>query len=172
MIVSAGLIVLLLAGCEVGKYPLILDASGKSRTIYVNVTPPDEFTDSVTIPLADLQDLTDYDIDSIRFYNLTLDVDSNTSASDAAIWGEITVNDNPLLTLTNVQIAQFTDEKSIFDKTITGYTYNPVGVVFLLNALRTQSPSEIEVKLRVNTIEDPLHFKLTITLYAQVFANP
>ena len=171
-IIAAGAVLLFLSGCELSKYPLILDASGKSRTVHVNVSPPDEFSDSVTIAIADLQDLTDYDIDSIRFYNLTLNVDNNTSPEDAAISGEITVNNIPLLTLTNVQVAQFTDEKSIFEKTITGYSYNPLGVVFLLNTLRTQSPSEIEVKLRVNPIEDPLHFDLTITLYAQVFANP
>ncbi len=172
MVISAGLAALLLAGCELSKYPLILDASGKSRTIHVEVSPPAEYSDSVTISIADLKDLTDYDIDSIRFYNLTLNVDNNTSPENAAISGDILVNDISLLTLSNVQVAQFSKEKSIFDKTITGYSYNKLGVVFLLNALKTQLPSDIEVKLRVNQIADPLHFDLTITLYAQVFANP
>ena len=172
MVISAGLIALLLAGCELSKYPLILDASGKSRTIHVDVSPPEEFSDSVTIAIADLKDLTDYDIDSIRFYNLTLNVDNNESGAEAAISGEITVDGTTLLTLTNVQVTEFLEEKSIFDKTITGYHYNPPGVVFLLNALKTQSPSEIKVIMKWNPIVDRLHFDLTITLYAQVFANP
>jgi hypothetical protein len=172
MIISAGLIILFLAGCEVGKYPLILDASGKSRTIRVDVTPPASFSDSATIALADLKSLTDYNIDSIRFYNLTLHVSNNTSPENAAVTGEVIVNGTPLLALTNVQVTQFSEEKSIFDKTITGYSYNKLGVIFLLTAIKTQSPSELEVKLVVNQIENPLHFDLTITLYAQVFTNP
>jgi hypothetical protein len=173
MVISAGLIALLLAGCELSKYPLILDASGKSRTIHVVVNAPtNEYSDSVTVAIADLKDLTDYDIDSIRFYNLTLNVDNNESAADAAISGEITVDGIPLLTLTNVKVTEFTDERSIFDKTIVGYGYDKSGIVFLLNALKTQYPPEIKVKMKLTSIENDLDFYLTITLYAQVFANP
>jgi hypothetical protein len=173
MIISAGLIVLFLAGCELSKYPLILDASGKSRTIHVVVNAPTpEYSDSVTVAIADLKDLTDYDIDSIRFYNLTLEVDNNTSAANAAISGEVTVEGIPLLTLNNVLVREFTDERSIFDKTIAGYGYDKSGVTFLLNALKTQYPPEIKVKMKLSTIEDDLNFDLTITVYAQVFANP
>jgi len=171
MIVSAGLIILLIAGCEIGNYPLILDASGKSETIHVTAAPPDSFSDSVKIPIADLADLTDYDVDSVTFYNLTLDVDSNYSVPEAAVDGEITVNGNPLLSFTNVLVTQFTDEKSIFDRTITGYSYHAAGVLFLLNALRTQSPEEIEVKVTLHPVNEILDFKLTITLYSQVFAT-
>jgi hypothetical protein len=173
MIILAGMLVFFLSGCEVGKYPLILDASGKSRTIHVVVNAPtSEYSDSAIISISDLRDLTDYDIDSIHFYNLTLNVDNNLSASDAAISGEVTVNGYNLLTLTNVMVTEFTDERSIFDKTIAGYGYDKSGVTFLLNTLKTQNPPEINVKMKLNSITKDLNFDLTITLYAQVFANP
>ena len=171
MIISAALIVLLLAGCELSKYPLILDASGKSKTIRVDWNDPDPYTDSVTISIDDLADLTDYDIDSVRFYNLTLHITNDTSDAGASISGEISVEGITLVTITSVEVTAFHKERSIFDKTLTGYSYNKPGVLFLLNALRNQSPSEIKVKAILSG-DAEMHFDLTVTLYAQVFANP
>lgn len=172
IIAFSGIIILFLSGCELSKYPLILDAAGKSKTIRIDANPSSTFSDSVIVSIEDLKELTDYDIDSIRFYNLTLHVTNDTSDANATFSGNVTVEGEQLLSLTNVQLSEFSRERSIFDKTIAGYTYNKSGVVFLLNALKTQNPSSIKLKVEGTAGNNELHFDLTITLYAQVFATP
>lgn len=165
----------MLVGCEFGKYPLILDSSVTSGAIRVdlNLPLPVQVTQTTSVNISELRNVTGESVDSMKFYNLTLLIDNNTSPNDAGITGTISVNDNALVTLTNVNISEFQTERSIFDKDLAGkgFQYHAGGVLFLLNALKTQSPDILNVTVVAGTNASSLHFDLKVKLYGQIFAN-
>jgi hypothetical protein len=71
----------------------------EGRTIHV---VGQSYSDTAIVDISSLKDVTQESIDSLRFYNLTLAVDSNYSNPNATVSGTLTVNDYPLITLTNV----------------------------------------------------------------------
>lgn len=165
--------VVYLAGCEFTELPLILDSSTSSNPVRVDInTPfPVQYNDSVSINISALKVVTGESVDSLKFYNLTLLVENNTSPSNAAISGTFSVNGHQLITMTNVSLSEFTKERSIFDKNITGFQYHAAGVSFLLQTLKTQSPSIITFRATFGPISSELHFDLRVKVYGQVFAS-
>jgi len=163
-----------LVGCEFGKFPLILDSSVTSSIVHVNLTTPlpTQLTDSVSVNISDLKEATSENVDSIKFYNLTLLVENNTSTPlNAQITGLLSINGDSLLSLANVPLSEFSKERSIFDKTITGYKYHIAGIAFLLHTLKTQLPPIINIKTTVGSSASALHFDLKVKVYGQLYTK-
>jgi hypothetical protein len=164
-----------IVGCEFGKYPLILDSSVTSGAIRVDLNSPlpAQVTQTTNVSISELRDVTGESVDSMKFYNLTLFIENNTSPSGAGISGTISINGNALVTLTNVTLTEFQTERSIFDKNLTskGFQYHAGGVIYLLNALKTQTPDNLVVSVTAGTNASSLHFDLKVKLYGQIFAS-
>ncbi|MBI4809963.1 MAG: hypothetical protein HY800_00650 [Ignavibacteriales bacterium] len=163
--------VIYLAGCELTELPLILDSSVSSNMVRVDIVPPAQYDDSVSINISALKDVTEESVDSLKFYNLTLMVENNTSPNNATVSGALSVNGYQLITLTNVSLSEFANERSIFDKNISGYQYHAAGVSFLLQTLKTQSPSIITCRASFGPVSNELHFDLRVKVYGQVFTS-
>lgn len=172
-----GLIVatLIIAGCEFGRYPLIIDSSVESGPIPVNLDSslPTQVVQSATVSIAELREVTGEEVDSMRFYNLTLLINNNTSPDGAAITGTMSVNGILLATLTGVPLSEFLTERSIFDKNLItgGFQYHPAGVTYLLGVLKTQTPDLLVVSVSAGTDASALHFDLNVKLYGQLFTS-
>jgi hypothetical protein len=171
----AFIIAFTIVGCEFGKYPLILDSSVTSGAIRVDLNSPlpVQVTQTTDVSISELRDVTGESVDSMKFYNLTLFIENNTSPSAAGISGTISINGNALVTLTNVTLTEFQTERSIFDKNLTskGFQYHAAGVMYLLNALKTQTPDMLTVSVTAGTNASSLHFDLKVKLYGQIFAS-
>lgn len=163
-IVIVGMI--LFHGCSLTNFPLIFSSSVQ-QTIRVD-TPPIQFTNSVSVNLADI--LNESNIDSAKFYNLTLLIDSNTTPN-TKISGFIDVDGISIVSLSNVTTSQFKSERSIFDTTLTGWNYQSAGVSYLVNALAQPNPPTITLKATLNQLSDSLHCSIHVKIYGQLFTK-
>ena len=170
----AGILATIIAGCDIGINPLIFDGSVTGKTFYVNTTGT-SFDEGASFDLSSLKDLTDQTIDSLKFYNLTILIDSATGTP--SISGSIVVDSvngvpasDTIVTLTNVPITDFSSERSIFDPTLAGVTYNASAVAILKGYFN--SGAVIHVRASGSSSSSPLVFDIHVKIYGQVFTKP
>jgi hypothetical protein len=156
----------LLHGCSLTNFPLILSSSVE-KTIRVD-TPPIQFTDSVSVNLADIRNVSN--IDSAKFYNLTLLIDTNTTPN-TKISGSVTVNGNTIVSLDSIKTSQFSSERSIFDTSLVGLHFQPAGISYLVNALGEQNPPTVTITATLNQLSDSLHCSIHVRIYGQLFTK-
>ncbi len=163
-----------LLGCELTKFPLVLDSSIAGSMPVNIITPVTQYNDSIQITINGIKEVTEETIDSLKLYNITLTIE-NLSPSDASVSGNVTVDGNLLLTFTNMNLSQFNKERSIFDKNLNGFQYHYSGVQHLMQTIKqitdTQYTKNITIKLSMGTISNPISFILKVKIYAQVFAG-
>ncbi|MBI1805390.1 MAG: hypothetical protein HY033_06025 [Ignavibacteriae bacterium] len=164
-------------GCDVGVNPLLFDGSPLSAKLRVEGTSGTTFDESRTLNIADVLSSIDKAVDSIKVFNITLQIDSLTDGTSdtTKVSGSATVDGNPLFTISNVPFSAFTSERSIFDNTISGFVFNSVGVTYLVNLLQElQSdtpPSSVTVRAFGNVNGTNLHFTVNLKLYTQVYTK-
>jgi hypothetical protein len=170
---------ILIAGCDVGVNPLLLDGSPLSAKFRVEGTTGTSFDRSDTLQIADVLSSIDKSVDSIKVFNITLQIDSLTDGTNdtTKVSGSATVDGNPLFTLSNVPFSAFASERSIFDNTIPGSPiFNPSGVTHLVNllhALKSDTPpTSVAIRTFGNVSGSNLHFTIKLKLYTQVYTTP
>jgi|ERR1051326_8026442 hypothetical protein len=157
-------------GCDVGINPLVLDGSVTAKTFHVNTTGG-SFQDADSINLGAVRDAASKTIDSLKFYNLTILIDSTDGTpANAKISGSIRVDGNILVALSNVPISAFSSERSIFDPTLTGVSAPSPGVV---NDLKTKFADGETVLVEVDgsSVSSPLNFYVHVKIYGQLFTE-
>jgi len=162
------------AGCELGTNPLILDGSVATAKFPVNAEIPPllepAFTVSDSLDLAGIYDEFE-EVDSVKFYNLTFVSEGDSAALTTRLTGSISVNGVPFLNFTDVPLASFSPERSIFTYA-PGFSYDPRGVDLVRTAL---APGSADRTLRMygdfRADSRSLHFSMQARLYTQVFIS-
>jgi hypothetical protein len=162
------LIFVFISGCEIGTNPLILDSSISSSirvdTVKLNFEIP---IPPIIADTKSLQDVAGGDIEKINFYKLTLKVDQNTTPDTGLISGRLMVNGDTLLSMNNLLVSQFKNERSIFES-IPGLEVKTKGVGKVVEAVKNPPPNGIIVQLFVGPTNTPVHFRLWIKVYGQI----
>ena len=169
-IVIAGIV--LFHGCSLTDFPLILNSSVQ-ETIRIDFNSPVQIppiTDSVFINLSDVRNAANSTIDSVKFYNLTLLIDSNTTPN-AKISGFIDVNGISIVSLSGISTSQFKSERSIFDTSLVGWNYQSAGISYLVNALEQPNPPTVLITATLNQLSDSVHCSIHVKIYGQVFTK-
>lgn len=172
--------VLTVAGCEVGINPLIIDGAAASDPVRVDIDAPfpPAILASSNVDLDDiLSDLGN--ADSIRLYNLTLLATNTTTAPATRVNGSIRIRmagsarQDTLANFSGLLLTEFLTERSIFDKTISGFTVHPQGIATLVLALRSPRPLPMAtVYIDAFADHSSLHLTLHLKVYAQIFTMP
>ena len=160
-------------GCDIGVNPLLFDGTPVGADYRVDVTGT-SYSGSTSIPLRDILESIRGEVDSISLINITLLVDSTAgTATTTALSGFVSVDDYTILTLSDVPISAFSSERSIFDKTITGFTFNRAGVDYLVGLLSNPEsvPETVNATVSASSSSSPLHFTIHVKLYTQVFTK-
>jgi hypothetical protein len=158
-------------GCDLGINPLIFDAPAATAKFRVDETVSSSFDNSAVVDLEEISTNIDADIDSVKVFNITLQIDSTAGTSPATtISGSALVDGNPLLTLSGTAISQFASERSIFDSTLAGGpVYMSAGVQHLISVLRQRPLPAVTVRAFGTASGLPLHFTIRLRVYAQIF---
>ncbi|HUL43341.1 MAG TPA: hypothetical protein VLY03_03180 [Bacteroidota bacterium] len=167
LIVAAGLAVF--HGCDLlTDFPIILNGSVEPGALRVDLnTPlPIQYQTSSSVDLSQVKNAATSDVDSVRFYNLTVRIDSN-STPNSTISGSIIVDGDTLVTMNNMKTSVFSSERSIFSTSITGWQYHVAGVETLIGALRNSRTVTLTTTL--NSLTQPIHCTIHIKVYGQLF---
>jgi hypothetical protein len=166
-IVVVGMI--LFHGCSLTNFPLILSSSVE-QTFRVDIsTPlPLQYSNSVSVNLADIRN--EANIDSAKFYNLTLLIDSNTTPN-AKISGSVSVDGNTIVSLDSIATSQFSSERSIFDTSIVGLHFQSAGISYLVNALGQPNPPTVTINATLDQLSNPVHCSIHVRIYGQLFTK-
>jgi hypothetical protein len=182
-LLTLALFALVFAGCDVGVNPLLFDGSPLGANVRVD-TGGNLFGGSATDSLHKILNDIEKSVDSIKIFNITLLIDSTSGTNSAnTISGNGAFSVNPislsgdtLMTFTNVDIKNFSRERSIFDPALVaaGVKYNVNGITHLNAILKNPGtwPSTITVGVLGNSSMNGLHFNLKVKLYTQVFTTP
>lgn len=169
-----------IAGCEVGINPLVIDGAAVSDPVRVDIDAP--FPPAILANTnVDLEDvLSDLgEADSIRLYNLTLLTTNTTTDPATRVNGSIRIRaagsarQDTLAVFNGVLLSDFLMERSLFDKTLSGFSVHPQGIAVLVSSLRSPRPLPM-LTIYVDAIADhsSLHLTLHLKVYAQVFTMP
>lgn len=170
---ATGIFLLLLPGCEIGTNPVILDGSPISATFRVDGNA-NMYGATQTVNLEDALAGVDKDVDSIKIFNITLQIDSTAGTpAGTTLTGGIGLNNDTLIIMRGTPLSAFSTERTIFDPTLKnlGFSYNS-NVVTILHGLLQQNPlPTIVLEAGAITNQSPLHFTFHFRLYTQVFAK-
>jgi len=160
------------AGCDLGINPLIFDAPAATAKFRVDETVASAFDNSTMVDLEEVRTTIDADIDCVKVFNITLQIDSTAGTSPATtITGSALIDGSTLLTLNGSAISQFASERSIFDTTLAGGPiYNSAGVQHLINVLRQRPLPAVTVRAFGSANSLPLHCTIKLRVYTQIFA--
>ena len=164
---------MMLGGCDVGVNPLIFDGTPVKAVISVE-TNETSFDHSSVINLNTvLQDIDDV-VDSISVFNITMQVANRVSpAANTAFSGSILINNVQLISVNNLTLADFAQERSVFDQGLgNNVTVNPAGLQMLQGVLAQSPMPTVGVRATGQAGSGPLDFDLVVALYTQVYTTP
>jgi hypothetical protein len=173
------LVLIAMAGlnCDIGINPLLFDGPPVTGTFRVDAAVPAY----ATIQAVDLRDVfagLDKEVDSIKVYNVTLQIDSTAGTNPSTtITGSVLIDGDSLLSVSGASIAEFATERSIFDATLTGGPiYVQSGVDHLIELLKEykSSPGDLLVTVVASGTASTsnLHFTMKLRVYTQLFLPP
>jgi hypothetical protein len=173
---TVALLVLVGFGCEVGVNPLLFDGSPLAASFTVNTTGT-SYNGSTTLNLNDVVKDFSKSIDSTDVFNVTIRIENASSPENTTISGIGQVDGNTLLQITNVPLSTFATEKSVFDKSITGFNVDASGFLALRtlvkNALQQPDmPHTATLSLSGTASQSPLQFTIYVKIYTQLYTNP
>jgi hypothetical protein len=177
LIVIFSILILPLLGssCDVGLYPLLFDGTPVTAEFRVDQPSSTSFDVSRTVDLDHIRSGIDKSIDSIKVFNVSLQIDSTTGTNPSTtVTGAVLINGDTLIGVNGVPISDFAGERSIFDSTITGgRVFKNAGVATLIALVKqlSQGTSGLTATLHAlgNASSSPLHFTIKLKLYTQVF---
>jgi len=162
-----------LLGCDVGVNPLLFDGSPGQATFRIDESVTSSYSGSVGVDLEDILSAIDDEIDSVKVFNITLLIDSTEGTNSSTTFtGTTLVNSTVMLSMSNTPMSAFVSERSIFDNTIPGLTYNS-GIINTLHALLRDRPAPtVTVSFSgTSSPSGPLHFTAHLKLYTQVYTK-
>lgn len=172
ILVSVALIAALGVSCDLGINPLLFDGSPVTATYRVDATG-NSYDTTITIDLHDILADIDKSIDSIKVFNITLQIDSTAgTAPGTTVTGEGYIDNLLLLSINGDSISRFATERSIFDTTSTGLSYADAGVAHLVAVLKMDPLPTVTLRARGTASTSNLHFTIKLRLYTQVFTPP
>lgn len=172
---------ILIVGCDVGVNPLLFDGSPLSAKFRVDESSKSSFDDSTTINVAEVLSSVDKDIDSIKVFNITLQIDSLTDGTQGTtkLSGTAMIDGHILFTILDpgVELSAFASERSIFDETISGGPiFRADGVAHLISRLHSlhssSPPASVTVRVSGSASSSTLHFTVKLKLYTQIYTTP
>jgi hypothetical protein len=175
-LLAAAVLLMVAPGCDVGVNPLLFDGTPAQAVFYVN-TSGTSYSGSQNVNLNDIFDAIGDQIDSVKVFNITIQVDSTGSTpSGTTISGTGTVDGNTLVTLSSVSIASLTTEQSIFDTNFDGFTLGAAGVDALVSALGTafadrDGDHTATFAVSGTSSGSPLQMKIIVRVYTQVYTT-
>ncbi len=164
-------------GCELGTNPLLFDGSPVTVSFRVDEPSATILADSTSKDLEDVKNI-DKDIDSVKVFNITVQIDSITGGTDSSttLTGTVTLDHAyTLFTLDTVALSEFVTERSIFDNSLGNkFAYNSAGVNYLLDLIKNKPNPLPTVWIAVYGRADksPLHFRVRLRLYTQIYTTP
>jgi hypothetical protein len=166
---------IIMMGCDVGVNPLIFDGSPLAASFVVN-TPGTSYAGSNTLNMNDIVSDISKQIDSADVFNITLRVENSGTPDGTTISGIGYFNGTVLINLANIPLSTFATEKSIFDKTIPGFTVNPAGFLALRSmvqdvSLHPDSSHTATLSLNGYANQHPLQFTIHVKIYTQVYTK-
>ena len=176
-IVAALLAILALAGagCELATNPLLFDGAPLVATFDVEPSPPSIFFGKdTTINLQTALENVESSIDSIRIFNVTIQIEPlDDHGAVTLVAAGVLVDGDTLVTATNVPVSAFATERSIFDKSLAGFAYNSTGVNHLIDLVKQNPlPTAVQVRAGGETNISTYHVRIKFRVYTQVFTNP
>ncbi len=173
LIIITVITVMLIAGCEIGTNPLVLDSSIRTDSIKVDfpsVLPISVPVSARIINLGDLKDVTEGNIEKISFYNMTILI-TDDMLDSGKVTGELKVDGNTIVSFANVPTSAFHTERSIFDTTGINFHVASTGLGYLLNKIKNPTPQIVTLQTFLGPTSTPLKFTLWVTIYGQVTAK-
>jgi hypothetical protein len=178
-LVLAAVLLIALVGvnCDLGINPLLFDGPPVTGTLRVDAVGSVFATVQVVDLGAVVKDV-DKDIDSIKVYNITLQIDSTAGTNPSTTFsGSALVDGDSLLNVSGLPISAFATERSIFDATLTGGPiFVETGVAHLIAILKaygeTHTLPTITVVASGTASTSNLHFTIKVRLYTQLYLPP
>ena len=172
-ILVLGLLVMIAAlftSCDLGINPLLFDGSPVTAKFRVDKTGS-SYDTTVTIDLQSIIADLDKEIDSIKVFNITLQIDSTAgTTAGTTVTGTASIDGFGLLGVSAAPISQFATERSIFDSTLTGGPiFVSAGVSHLVGLLGTSPLPTITLHSLGAASTTNIHFTVKLKLYTQVF---
>lgn len=163
-----------LAGCDVGINALLFDGSPLTASLRIDspiTTIPPQVE---TVNMNEVLEAIDEIVDSIDVFNITLIIDSTENNAATVLNGTSSINGIPLVTMSNVSIAEFAAERSIFKKPLmAGLTVTPEGIRELRRALNNRSLTpEAVFTFSGSANSSPIHCTIRVKIYTQVYTSP
>jgi len=158
-----------------GTNPLVFNGSSTGDTLRVD-TQASTFYKVKSVDLNKVRsDIAD--VDSVKFYNLTILIDSTSGTPAGTHLSGFMVAVNSLVTdtvvtLSGASVADFATERSIFDKTLPALKLNGAGVLHLFNAISLPTPPVVTFIMGASSDNTPLHFTVKIKVYGQIYTKP
>ncbi|MBI4546360.1 MAG: hypothetical protein HY707_00145 [Ignavibacteriae bacterium] len=173
MIATAGLCLVLLSACEFGIYPLLFDGVPVIVKYRIDETST-SYSGSSTVNLQNIPEEIEEEIDSIKVFNITLKIDSTAGTNPSTtVSGSASIDSRTIFTFTNVPLSTFSTERSIFDTALSGVSFIPDGVAYLIGLLNQRPlPATVTFAVSGSASSSPLRFTICIKLYTQVFTSP
>ncbi len=164
---------LLLAGCEIGTNPVILDGSPTAQSMRID-NAGNLFGGVGTVDLSEVFSGVADEVDSVKIFNITLLIDSTAgTASGTALTGMLVLNTDTLFTLNGTPLSEFSGERAIFDPRLKqrGLAYS-AATIGVLQRLLNQTPSpKVTIGFGGIASSSPLHFSAHLKFYTQVYTR-
>jgi hypothetical protein len=166
-------VALIIAGCDLGVNPLLFDGTPITAKFRVDQTGT-VYASAKVINLQDALGSISKEIDSVKVFNITLQIDSLTNGTDPSttLTGVAVLDLDTLFTVNNVALSAFSSERSIFDKSLTGFSYKASGVSHLIALLHQNPLPTVSVGVLGTASNGNLHFTTKLKLYTQVYTTP
>lgn len=155
-------------GCDVSDPSFIVDTD-MTAVVEINEQST-SFDQSATADLSDLLGAVEGTISDINVFNITLQIDRlGNTPENLIVSGAIAVDENTLVSLVDVPISAFENERSIFDEDLADqYDFNVDndGLQYLLS-LFDDLPT-VTVGVSGEASAQPVHMRVLTKLHAQV----
>jgi hypothetical protein len=173
------LVTIALAGlnCDLGINPLLFDGPPLTGTLRVDAVGS-VFATVEAVDLGGLASEVDKGIDSIKVYNITLQIDSTAGTNPATTFsGSALIDGDSLINVVGLPLSAFASERSIFDATVTGGPiFVQAGVSRLIAILKSYGESHtlpvVTIVASGTASTTSLHFTIKLRLYTQLFLPP
>ncbi len=162
-------------GCDVSVNPFIFDGSPVSAVIEIDVdgTSFSETEQYDQMDLDRLLDDIDVSIDSITVFNITLQIDKLPGTpEDLLLSGSIRLDNQNLVTLSEIPVNVFANEQSIFGGAVSQYlNVNSQTFAYLMSLLGQSPLPPVTVGVSGQSSGSPVRLRVVVTLYTQVYGS-
>jgi hypothetical protein len=170
-------LMLMLPGCDIlTDEPLVVDGITLELVFEINTGEGNtEFSLVETQNLQQILDDVDDFVEAISLSNITLRIyDLVDTPASTNLSGEISINDIDILSVNNMPLSAFENDRTIFDSSLQadGVTVQQSGIDYLLVLLESRPLPVVEARIAGSSSRDNARFTLEVKIYTQVIVNP